>query len=320
MAWTRYVYETEETDQDLLDPYEKQTWEAVSVAEKWLKTNPKDPEAMMLMGSAYGLSSRLLVMRREWLKAYWNGRKAVGLLRETVKLAPDYWDAYLGIGMYDYYTDVYQRAVKVLAKILFGGSRLRGIETLRQVAEKGRYSKNAARLLLVEIYNMDKFGAKNPAVAVSMMKEIRAQYPTSPMLHAAEIVSLYESGRLDEALAGAKAYLKAVKDKKYRPIDLAKGSVMLGTILWGQGHPGDALAAFLRGSEVRYKGKLSRWAVWAAIRAGQVQDTRGRREEALVLYKAAASEPDLWGFRFAAKEGLSKPFRDAGGPGAIQPP
>lgn len=320
VAWTRYVYDTEESDPSLIDPYEKKTWEAVAVAESWLKAHPDDPEAMMLMGSAYGLSSRLLVMRREWLKAYWNGRKAVGLLRDTVKLAPDYWDAYLGIGMYDYYTDVYQQVVRVLAKILFGGSRLRGIETLKQVADKGRYSKYAAQLLLVEIYNMDQFGAKDPPTALAIMKEIRKVYPQSPMLHAAEIVSLYECGRLEEALAGARFFLKAVKDGKYRPIDQAKGSVMLGTILWAQGKHDQALAAFETASGVRHKEKLTRWAVWALTRAGQLEDVKGRRAQALALYKASAAEPDLWGMRFVSKAGLSRPFRRDASPGPIQPP
>lgn len=319
-AWTRYVYETEQTDQTLIAPIEKKMAVVLEKSHKWLKKHPKDAYVLMIEGSAYGLSSRLLCMRHEWLKAYWYGRKAVNITRAAIKADPDLYDAYLGIGMYDYYTDVYQKVVGVLAKVLFGGDRARGIKTLQLVAEKGRYSKVAAQLLLVEIYNTDPFGAANPQEAVKIMKEIRPRYPDSAMLFAAELVSLYEAKRYEEVLEGAQVYLQRVKEGKYRPIELAKGSVIYGTALWALKQREKALGYLKTAAEVKLGDQLSRWAVWSLIRAGQLQDLLGKREDAIKDYKAAAALPDYWGMRAIAKANLAKPFARDDHPGPIQSP
>jgi len=318
--WTRYVYETEQTDQSLIVPIEKKMAQVIKLSERWLKKYPKDADVLMVQGSAYGLSARLLCMRHEWLKAYWHGRKAVHITRDAVKADPTLYDAYLGLGMYDYYTDLYHRVVGVLAKVVLGGNRQRGIDYLKLVAEKGRYSKIAAQLLLVEIYNQDPFGAYNPAEALKIMKEIRARYPSSAMLHAAQLVSFYEAKSYDEVIAGAKTYVQLTRQGKYRPIELAKGHVMLGTALWAQNKKEQALESLKAASQVKMGDQLTRWAVWALIRAGQLEDVMGKRQEALADYKAAASLPDYWGMKPLAKANLRKPYKNAAHPGPIQTP
>ena len=80
-----------------------------------------------------------------------------------------------------------------------------------------------------------------------------------------------------------------------------------------------ALEAFRAAAEIRLRGSLSRWAVWALIRSGQVNDELGLREEALRDYQRAAAEPDHWHFRRLAQAGLEKPFK-ADFPGPILPP
>lgn len=320
-VWTRYVYETEQTDQALIAPIEKSMHDAIEKSRLWLKTHPKDALVLMVQGSAYGLLSRLLVMRRQWLSAYFSGRKAVGITRAAVKADPGLVDAQLGLGMFDYYTDLYPRFIGILAKVVLRGDRLRGIETLKKVASDGHYSKVSAQMILVEIYNNDPLGAKNPEEALRILSSVRARYPDSAMLHAAELVSLYEAKRYEEAVRGAQSYLKLVAEKKYRPIELAKGSVIMGTTLWALGRKEEALRHLKTGAEVKLGDVLSRWAVWAHIRAGNLEDAMGLRQEALADYKIAAAVPDHWGMRAAAKAHVSKPFKEIDGhPGPIQSP
>lgn len=319
ILWTRYVYGTDQTDQALLVPFDRAIKKTIEVANAWLKKHPKDPMGLMTLGAAYGIDSRLMVIRREWLSAYWTGRKAVQITRDAVKQNPELWDAYLGLGMYDYYTDVYPRFIGVLAKIVLRGNRLRGIETLRMVAEKGHYSQNNAKILLVEIYTEDAWGAKNPEKAVEIMRELRAKYPDSAMMHSAEFVALYEAGRYDEVAKSAQEYIARVKSGKYNSIELGKGYVALATALWAQRKHDLAFAAFKQAEAVQYAGKMSRWAVWAHIRAGNMEDAQGRRADAVADYKLAAAQPDLWGFKALAKAGLSKPFKSVF-PGPIPPP
>src|SRR5581483_10394194 len=182
IAWTRFAYEADQSDPALLPIFEKRSDEAEKAALKRLKQDRNDIKAMVALGGALGLKSRLYVGRRQGLSAYWSGRKAVGWMRTAAKIDPKQWDAQLGLGMYDYYSDIYPRLVGALAKIVLGGNRLRGIRTLQQVAENGVFSQNSAKILLVEIYTEDKFGARDPLKALAIVRQLRAKYPDSAMM------------------------------------------------------------------------------------------------------------------------------------------
>lgn len=319
VAWTRYVYESDQSDPKLIDAFAERTRETIEVAERWLKKHPRDANGLMALGAAYGISSRLMVIRKQWIKAYWHGRKAVNVTREAVKADPKLWDAYLGVGMYDYYSDLYPHFIGALAKIVLRGNRARGIETLKLVAEKGRLSQSNAKILLVEIYTEDPFGAKDPAKAIAIMKELRAKYPESAMVHSAELVALFTAARYEEVVSGARDYLERVKKGRYNDIERGKGFVILGCGLWAAGKKDEALGAFRESMKVDFNGAPSRWAVFAHIKAGNLLDALGRREEALAEYKFAIKQPDLWDFRGLAKGYVSKPYAHAL-PDRIPPP
>ena len=319
VAWTRYVYETDQGDDRWIDEYEKRTAKAVEVGEKWLKLHPKDAQGMMTLGAAYGLSSRLQIIRHHWLKGYWQGRTALQLTTAAVKTDPQLWDAYLGLGMYDYYSDLYPRFIGVLAKIVLRGNRQRGIDYLKLVAEKGHYSRSNAKILLVEIYTEDPYGAKNPERAVELMQDLRREYPDSALMHSAQLVSLFSARRFEDVVKGAREYVELSKKGRYNAIEQGKGNVILGCGLWGLKRYDEALAAFREAQKVPFNGKMSRWAVWASIKAGNLEDMLGRRADALNDYNLALAQTDRWGFYALAKPFVSKPYV-AGLPDDIPPP
>lgn len=309
VAWVRYVYETEQTDQSLIAPFEESVEKAVTVAAAWTKSHPEDAQGWMALGAVHGIMSRLCLLRGQYVKGYFTGRTAMKSVRKALKLDPELHDARLGLGMYDYYTDLYPRLVGALAKIVLRGNRARGIQTLREVSQKGRYMSAAAKMILVEIYTSDPFGARDPKAALAIMEEVRAVYPHSAMMHAAYLTSMYEAKRFDDVLRGCEEYLKQVSLGTYRPIELAKGEVIRGTALCRLNKHEEALRAFKGASSVKVGDQLSRWAVWALIRAGQAADILNRRQEALENYRQAAAQPDLWGYRKIANRYISKAYR-----------
>lgn len=319
VVWTRYVYETDQGDDRLIDEFDRRTAKAVEVAQRWLKKHPDDAQAMMTLGAAYGLSSRLQLIRQRWIAGYLKGKKALSLTKAALKVDPELWDAYLGLGMYDYYSDLYPRFIGVLAKIVLRGNRQRGIESLRIVAEKGHYSRNNAKILLVEIYTEDPYGAQDPEGAVAIMKELRDQFPQSAMMHSAQLVALFTARRYDQVVDGAREYLKLVAVGRYNAIEQGKGAVILGCGLWALKRHDEALAAFRQAQKVPYGGRMSRWAVWATIKAGNLEDAMGRRADALKDYKLALAQTDRWGFRALAKPFVSKHYALAY-PDRIPPP
>jgi tetratricopeptide (TPR) repeat protein len=319
IAWTRFVYETDQSDPRLLAPFESKVDEVIATSERWLRKNPDDPLALTAMGAAYGISSRLLVVRKEWLKAYWHARKAVAITRKAAGIDPNFYDAYLGIGMYDYYSDLYPRLVGALARLVLGGSRARGIQTLRLVADKGNFSRSIAKILLVEIYCEDPFGAKDPQQALRYVQELRAEYPGSAMMHAAELAALFYAKRYGEVASGADEYLALVREGKYNPLEAAKGYEIRGLAQWALGLKSEALESFRLSSEVKLGGRLSRWAVWSLVLSGRLHDAMGQRDEALADYRQVLKAPDDWQFQPLARDGLSKPYASSL-PDGLEPP
>lgn len=315
----RFSYGTEQADPSLIKSFEAKTAHTIVVADAWLKAHPNDPDVLLVLGSAHGVSGRMAIVRRQWLKAFSHGRAAMKSVRLAKSLDPELYDAYLGLGMFDYYVDTIARFAGWLAKIMFGGDRQRGIEELRLAAEKGVYAKTAAELILIEIFTEDDFGGRNPPEALRLMRGIMAKYPNSAMLHSALIVSLYEDGKIEEAVKEAREYQARVEAGRYPPMSLAKSRAQLGTVLWASGDKVRALDEFLSGAEARGGGMRTRWMVWSRVRAGQLLDALGRRADAIAAYRAAYAEADDWGYRVLIKPCLKSPCIGEKYPGHFSP-
>ncbi len=312
----RYIYGPQQPDDRLVKEFERKAEVAIAVSERWLKTHPNDPDALLVQGSGYGISARLGIERHEYLKAFRHGSRAMKSIRAAIKADPQMYDAYLGVGMFDYYVDTIPRFAGWLAKIMLGGNRERGLQEIRLAAEKGHFARTAAQLILVEIETQDAFGARDPKDAVRLTTGIYQRYPTSSMLHSAHIVALFEAGDYAAGLKEADEYAARVRSGRYMPSARTMACAMRGSMLWGLGRKSEALAEFQSGS---VETPLSRWGVWNRARAGQLLDAMGRRAEALAAYKSAYAEPDKWALRAAIKPCLSTPCVGPNYPGRFSP-
>ncbi|HXT02351.1 MAG TPA: hypothetical protein VN915_16880 [Elusimicrobiota bacterium] len=300
----RYIYGPERSDDALVKSFEAKTDVAIAVAERWLKTHPNDADALLVLGSGYGMRARLGLERHQWLKAWTSGSRSMKYIRASIKANPELDDAYLGVGMFDYYTDTIPRFAGWLAKIMLGGNRARGLREIRLVAEKGHFAQTAAQLILVEIETQDQYGARDTADAVRLMNGIRRKYPDSSMLHSAQVVALYENKQYAEGLREADEYLARVRSGRYAPNNMSMARALTGTLQWASGGDKEkALAEFRAGTVGR---PVDRWDVWNKVRAGQLLEVLGRRDEAVEAYKAAYADPDKWDFKALIKTCLAK--------------
>ncbi len=315
----RFAYGTEQADPAIVKTFEAKIAKAIAVSDAWLKTHPNDPDVLFVLGSAHGISGRLALVQRQWLKAFGHGRASMKSIRLAAKLEPQLYDAQLGIGMFDYYVATIPKFAGWLAKILLGGDRERGIREIRVAAETGDYAKTAAQLILVEIFLEDNFGARNPAEGLALMRAVRARYPDSPMLDSALIVALYEDRKLEEAVKEAREYQARIKAGRYPAMNLAKSHALLGTVLWAVGDKPRALEEFNAGAEARGGGLRTRWTIWSRVRAAQLLDALGRRADALAAYRAVCAEKDEWGYHALVKPCLKAPCVGEKYPGRFVP-
>jgi len=323
--WANLEYLEDESDPKLEEEYSKLTDKAVDVGLAWIKKHPGDANAYLAVGGIYGLRARLAVLQHRWFKAYFDGKKAISNTRTAAKIDPGLYDAYLGLGMYEYYAGTLPGVIKFFAKLIMDGDAKKGLEYLNLCKEKGYFNALGAKLLLIEIYTQPGSPYANTGLAVKWARELRADYPVHPQMHFVEIVALYEDKKYEESRSEAQEYLKAVNDGKpaYRKRYLPRVLTAIGTTYLVE-HKYDEAADYFARAVATLKDDPAlhpaRWGVWAIVRLGNVYDLKGMREKALETYRQARSYKDEWGFSEAIDGYLKKPFSAAALPGPMPPP
>ncbi len=132
-------------------------------------------------GMAYALRARLTGLRDQDLPTARAGKKMRGLLLKAVALDPNLTDAYLGLGIYNYFVDTLSAIVKILAWLirLPGGSRVEGLRQMELVAEKGELARGEAKFYLAKDYS--RWNEKQYAKSLKLFEELRREYPHNPL-------------------------------------------------------------------------------------------------------------------------------------------
>src|SRR5713226_638041 len=170
-----YSQNEDMADPRTVDQFRTWTRQARQLAEAQLKQNPRDPEALYFLGATAGLKATFEeAVERRHFAALKDGSDAVDRHREVIKLDPNFHDAELTMGLYDYTVGALPLPVKLIAGVAgFRGSKKRGLATLERVAKEGRWVHDEARTLLIVLYGREKRFAEAAAVA----RELAAKYP-----------------------------------------------------------------------------------------------------------------------------------------------
>ena len=310
IAWSRYEYEFETSDDAQRKVFEKILDDSISGIKRWIKKNPQDSNAYMGIGALYGLRALFNMRNRNWITSYFAGRKAINNLEKSLKLDPTYYDAYFGLGIYQYYAGTLPSVIKVLAKIVaIKGNPQEGVQFLNLAREKAHFTSDSAKLILIEVQNTRNSPFYAPEKSLEFIRQLRVKFPNNPLMHYVEIICLYETGHLDDVTAQANQFLKRIgTDKFYKDIYIPRAYTALGTAQMAQGNFETARQLFEEGQEKIKNQEPSRWGVWNALRLGQVYDVLGQRTQAQAQYKYVLSFKDKWGFDDLAKSYLKKPY------------
>jgi tetratricopeptide (TPR) repeat protein len=262
----------------------------------------------MALGGVYGVKGRFELANKRYVSAYFSGRKGLKEMNAAAKLAPEMSDAYLGEAVYQYYAGTLPAVIKVLAKLLISGNADTGIKYLNMVKDKGRFSADTAKLLLIEIsIENDKY--RNPALAKRYIGEIVVKYPNNPLYKFVKIIAEYENGNYDEVIKEANVFLSKIgKEKFYNDIYIARSYTAIGTALMAKGEYEKARETFKKSIETTKNQPLSRWRLWNELRLAQVNDILGDRKEAIEIYKRIIRQKQTWGIDALAKKYLKTPY------------
>ncbi|OLD79251.1 MAG: hypothetical protein AUI33_02950 [Ignavibacteria bacterium 13_1_40CM_2_61_4] len=156
--------------------------ESVRLAHAQVTLEPENPEALTALGTAYIFLAEYRASERKFFKAASAARKGKSYLDRASRLRPDQVDSQFGLGAYNYYADKVSLLIKGLRSMLFlpGGDSELGLVQLGEVAERGRYFRTEAHLLLAVIYQ-----GKREQRYRSSLEHLRAALalnPDSPVL------------------------------------------------------------------------------------------------------------------------------------------
>ena len=165
----------DKVDPRLVEQFRYWTRTATRLAEARLRRNPRDVEALYFLGVTDGLKAVFAAaVERRFRAALSDSSRAVDRHREVLKLDPNFHDAELSIGMYDFIVGSLPLPIKMLASLGgVRGSKKRGLETLERVAREGRWARGIARLLLIDLYKREKRWTE----ALAAARELAARYP-----------------------------------------------------------------------------------------------------------------------------------------------
>jgi tetratricopeptide (TPR) repeat protein len=190
--WRIYYTSANLIDPDVFDvanmdatPYDShfEDLDHVAIHKAEIRVHNRDELARSLLyeGFAYALRARLDGLHDRDLPTARAGKKMRGLLLEALQLDPTLDDAYLGLGIYNYFVDTLSSIVKILSVFigLPGGSRTEGLRQLQDCADKGELAGSEAKFYLGKDYSRNS--EKQYDKSLRLFGELEQEYPNNPL-------------------------------------------------------------------------------------------------------------------------------------------
>jgi hypothetical protein len=145
-------------DRKQADEFRRWTRQAKLLSQARLRKDPRDVEALYFLGAAEGLEAAFAAgVEKKYMPAFRAAQDSVEHHRAVLKLVPDFHDAELTIGLLNYIVGSLPLPAKMLAATMgVRGSKKRGLEALERVAAEGKWARDVARVLLIDLYKREK--------------------------------------------------------------------------------------------------------------------------------------------------------------------
>jgi len=132
-------------------------------------------------GYAYALRARLEGLHDRDMATARAGKKMRSLLLRALALDPNLTDAYLGVGIYNYFVDTLPGIVKFLSVFIMlpGGSRAEGLRQLQLCAQKGELGRPEAKFYLGKDYS--RASERQFEKSLRLFTELQQEFPRNPL-------------------------------------------------------------------------------------------------------------------------------------------
>ena len=289
--------------------FEQDVEAALRKANDYIDT--KDPSkkaaGYFISGMALGTRGQWNLMRRRYVAAYFDGKKSIKHLKKCLKIDEEFYDAYLGLGVFDYQAARFSGAIAKLG-ILFGmkGNEKRGLERIQLSIDKARYSNRQAAGFLASIYISDMHDFSR---ALPVVQRLRRDFPSSPYYLFLELILRHRLGDWDGSFElGRELYRTASADPvAFRPKWLTLFCGLSGSTCLDEEDARRALEWIDHALDSTHRGKPDGFQALIRLLRGHCLELTGRREDARKEYRLVAALPTFDDVRDRAKACLEEP-------------
>jgi tetratricopeptide (TPR) repeat protein len=266
------------------------TGHAIDLAERRLKADPKDVNALFARSWAQSLHATYIGLVQHSFVAALRGALDARNGDDTVlKLDPNYADAELVVGVHQYVVGALPFGFKLLAGIAgIHGSKSKGIAMLRDDGERGVISSVEARTALMLFLRRERRYGEAEQIAATLTR----QYPRDFLFRLEEANLEKDAGDAQQAIA---TYRQVISDARkpgyFTNAHLELAEFGLGETLRGQNEHAAAVRAFAAALRQPTLGPALRQRAELAL--GHEYDTLHERGKAVAEYRKVVTEaPD----------------------------
>jgi len=280
--------------------------EAVREADWRIDRNSRDVDALFARGWARSLRCTYVAMvERGFGAGFRLAGKAKDDCAKVLQIDPDYVDAKLVVGVYEYVVG----ALPFPFKILIGfagitGSKSKGMELLRDDSERGVATNVDARTVIALFLRRE--GKYRDAIQVVL--KLKEQYPRDFLFCLEEANLRKDAG---EGMKAADVYRTIITDSAkpgyFAEARLELAYFGLGDALRGQRHYAEAAQAYEQAASAKSVGTELK--VRTLVDAGECHDLLGERQQALKDYQGAIDAGPNTSRADTARKRLKSPYK-----------
>jgi tetratricopeptide (TPR) repeat protein len=264
-----------------LDTFSQLANKSIDLANQKLKTKPT-PEINYIIGSVY--YNKLIAEARSgnYLQAIWMSNQMKKYLDAAVKENPDLYDAYLGLGLYNFALSQIPSTLRWATNLIgMSADKEAGLDYVKKAVERGTFSKVDAEFYLSQIYS--RVIVDYPA-AKDLLSKLFKRYPKNLLFEFSLAWVNYELNDLNSAEKQLRNVISS-KDTLYSFV-VSNAEFMLGNVYFAKDNCDSATTYYQRFLDDAlnndYKGI-------ANLNIGLCYEIDGSRKEALKYYEKAST-------------------------------
>jgi len=282
--------------------------EIESIYDSLLVAHPDHPEYLLYSGTARGLKARILLGQKKWIPTLISAYSGFRVIQKALEKDPYLTDAYLPIGIVEYYAGLSNILVKAGAE-MFGldASREEGITKIEVAATQSQWADTEAMSVLSFIY---QFSDINNARGLEVSRTLAEKYPGNFDFQVHYIESLLRNGQLKLAKKELNRLNQQLPKltRRHQQWFTSYLNYVWGHYYFLNGDDDKALG-FINKCIDLYDAELDAILANAYLLKGQIHDKKHERMEAVIAYQKCIKRDNHAHAIILAKQYLDEPYQ-----------